>query len=54
MGVELAIVPRIDTKKVEVKKTEIIHNEVKKTKYHTIQLTMVRRGVIGVNVVGYV
>lgn len=54
MGIELAIVPHINVKKVELKRAEVKYTEIKKKKYHTVQLTMVRRGVIGVNVIGYV
>ena len=54
MGIDLAVVSHVDVKRTDIKKNEVKHTELKKIKYHTVQLTMVRRGVIGMNVVGYV
>jgi predicted aspartyl protease len=54
IGIDLADISQIVVKKTEIKKTEIKLIEIDKAKYHTVQLTMVKRGVIGINVIGYV
>ncbi len=54
MGINLAIIPRAEVKHTAVKQVTIKEVNIKKTKYETVQLTMVRRGVIGINRVGYV
>ncbi len=54
MGINLAIIPRAEVKHATVKHTAIKESNIKKTKYETVQLTMVRRGVIGINRIGYI
>ena len=54
MGIDLAIIPRAEVKRATIERALIKRVDVKKTKYETVQLVMVRRGVIGINRIGYV
>ncbi|MBQ8944586.1 MAG: hypothetical protein IJ050_08835 [Clostridia bacterium] len=54
MGINLAIIPHAEIKHTTVKQTTIKESSIKKKEYETIKLTMVRRGVIGINRIGYV
>lgn len=54
MGIDVIAISSVDVKKTQVEHTAIKHIEPKRINYHTIELFMVRRGVIGVNAIGYV
>lgn len=54
MGISIADIPRAEIKQAAVKTAQVKQAELKRKKYETVQLTMVRRGVIGVNTIGYV
>lgn len=54
MGVETVSIPCTKIEIVDVPRIDIDATEVKKTDYETIDITVLRRGIIGVNKVGYV
>ena len=53
MGVDIIPVSRTEVSRTDVQRTTIETN-VGRTSYETIDIKLVRRGVIGVNKVGYV
>ena len=54
MGVETVTIPRTEISTTEIPRTAIGASEIKRADYETIDITVLRRGVIGVNKVGYV
>ncbi|MGI6237786.1 MAG: hypothetical protein ACOYI7_09655 [Candidatus Excrementavichristensenella sp.] len=54
MGVETISIPRTRIETVELPRTAIRTSEIRKADYETIDITVLRRGVIGVNKIGYV
>ena len=54
MGVETIEIPRTRIETTEIPGIAIGASEIKKADYETIDITVLRRGVIGVNKVGYV
>lgn len=54
MGVETVSIPRTKIETANVPRTPIIASEINRVDYETINITVLRRGVIGVNKVGYV
>jgi hypothetical protein len=53
MGIDTIQIPRVDVKRTDIQRTDI-SSDVEKNEYETIDMTILRRGVIGVNKVGYV
>ena len=53
MGVHTIPVPRTEVSRVDVNRTNTV-TDVNKTSYETIDISVLRRGIIGVNRVGYV
>lgn len=54
MGVETIPVPRTQVERIDVPRTQIMGAGVETSEYETIDITVLRRGVIGVNKIGYV
>lgn len=54
MGVETVTIPRTSIETTEIPRTAIGASEINRANYETIDITVLRRGVIGVNKVGYV
>ena len=54
IGIKTIHVHKVEVKKVEVKKAEVKRNNIKRTELQTVDFILVRRGVIGVNKIGYV
>ena len=54
MGVETVAIPRTRVEVAEVPRIAIGASEINRADYETIDITVLRRGVIGVNKVGYV
>ena len=54
MGVETVEIPRTKIDTTNIPRTEINASEIAMANYETIDITVLRRGVIGVNKVGYV
>ena len=54
MGVETVTIPRISIETTEIQRTAIGASQITRADYETIDITVLRRGVIGVNKVGYV
>lgn len=54
MGVETIEIPRTRIETTEIPRVAIGASEIQKTNYETIDITVLRRGVIGVNKIGYV
>lgn len=54
MGLIITEVSNTLIKNTEIKRTQVKHTQVKHTQLSTVQLIMVKRGVIGVNKIGYV
>ena len=54
MGVETIPIPRTEVERVEVPKTQIGGAGVETADYETVDITVLRRGIIGVNKIGYV
>lgn len=53
LGIDLIQIPKAVIPRAEIPKVQI-HRTVSKLQYETIDIQMVRRGVIGVHKVGYV
>ena len=53
MGVDVIPIPRIEVPRVEVERTPVC-SDVRRIDYDTIKFTVLKRGLIGVNRVGYV
>ena len=54
MGVETIPIPRTEVERIDIPRTQIRGTGVETSEYETIKITVLRRGVIGVNKVGYV
>ena len=54
MGVETVTIPRTSIETTEIQRTAIGASQITRADYETIDITVLRRGVIGVNKVGYV
>lgn len=54
IGVETIPIPRTKIETTEVPRTDITKTKVNTTEYETIDITVLRRGIIGVNKIGYV
>lgn len=54
MGVETIPISRTQIEKTEIPRVQVISDEVERAEYETIDITVLRRGVIGVNKIGYV
>ena len=54
LGVETIPIPRTQIERVDIPRTQTSNPVVNKTEYETIDITVLRRGVIGVNKIGYV
>jgi hypothetical protein len=52
MGIDTIQIPRATIPRAVIPKSQV-HGTVQKARYETIDIKMVRRGVIGVNKVGY-
>lgn len=53
LGLKLTALEYADIKRTALHRTEIKHTELKRAKLHTIDVFVLRRGVIGVNKIGY-
>ena len=54
MGVKTIPIPRTKIDTIDIPKVNIDKSEIIRTDYETINLTVLRRGVIGVNQIGYI
>lgn len=54
LGVDVIPIPRTEIERIEVPRTDIFETDIEDIKYETVDLTILRRGVIGVNKIGYV
>ncbi len=54
MGIETIPVPRTQVERIDVPRTQVMETSIEQSEYETIDITVLRRGVIGVNKVGYV
>ena len=54
LGIETISIPRIQIETVEIQRVSINIVEIERIEYETVNFTVLRRGVIGVNKVGYV
>ena len=53
IGIDTIKVPRTEIKRTEVKRSNVVPT-IGRVEYETVDITMLRRGVIGVNKIGYV
>lgn len=54
IGVTLAEIPRTKIDTINIPRVKINTSEIRKSDYETIDMTVLRRGIIGINKVGYV
>lgn len=54
MGIKTIKVPRTEVPQTAIKKTDVSTTKVKQSQVETVNFSLVRRGVIGVNKVGYI
>lgn len=54
IGVETIPIPRTQIERTDIARTQMQTAAIDKTEYETVELTVLRRGVIGVNKIGYV
>lgn len=54
LGIDVIPIPRTEVEKIDVPRTDVFETDVERTEYETIDITVLRRGVIAVNKVGYV
>ena len=54
LGVETIPIPRTQIERIDIPKTQISTASIDKSDYETIDIIVLRRGVIGVNKIGYV
>ena len=54
LGVETVLIPRTQVDRIDIPRTRIGGTGIKTSEYETIDITVLRRGVIGVNRIGYV
>lgn len=53
LGISLSTISEAVVNHSEIKHTALKHTAIKHTKYETIELVMVKRGIIGINRIGY-
>ena len=53
MGIDTIQIPRVSVKKTDVRRVSV-QADINRVSYETIDITFLRRGIIGVNRVGYV
>lgn len=54
MGIDTIPVPRTKVQTADIQRTEVSATNVDRTRYETIDFTVLKRGIIGVNRIGYV
>lgn len=54
MGITVTSIQRTFVERTEVQRTQIRRTEVKRTRIPRVQIVMVKRGIIGINKIGYV
>lgn len=54
LGVETIPIPRTQVERIEIPRVQPFTTEISRPTYETIDITVLRRGVIGVNKIGYV
>ena len=54
LGVETIPIPRTEIERINIPRTQITGTGIQQAEYETIDITVLRRGVIGVNKIGYV
>lgn len=54
LGVETIPIPRTEVERIDVPRTQVAGTGIQQADYETIDITVLRRGVIGVNKIGYV
>ena len=54
LGIKTIPIPRTQVERIDISSTDISTGNIDKSEYETINITVLRRGVIGVNKVGYV
>ena len=54
MGIETIPIQRTQMEMTDVPRTQVMGTDIEKSEYETIDITVLRRGVIGVNKIGYV
>ena len=54
LGVETVLIPRTRVERIDIPRTRIGGTGIETSEYETIDITVLRRGVIGVNKIGYV
>ena len=54
LGVETIPIPRTQIERIDIPRTQTTTASINKSEYETIDITVLRRGVIGVNKIGYV
>ena len=53
LGVETIPIPRTQIERIDIPRTQTSIASINKTEYETIDISVLRRGVIGVNKIGY-
>ena len=53
LGVETIPIPRTQIERIDIPRTQTSTASINKTEYETIEISVLRRGVIGVNKIGY-
>ena len=54
MGIETIPIQRTQMEMTDVPRTQVMGTDIETSEYETIDITVLRRGVIGVNKIGYV
>lgn len=54
LGVETIPLPRTQIERIDIPRTQLLTASINKSEYETIDISVLRRGVIGVNKIGYV
>lgn len=54
LGVEAIPIPRTQVERIEIQRIQPSITDISKAEYETIDITVLRRGVIGVNKIGYI
>jgi hypothetical protein len=53
LGIDTIPIPRTQIEQISIPTTQIMTAQIEQTQYETIDITVLRRGVIGVNKIGY-
>ena len=53
LGVETILIPRTQIERIDIPRTQTSTASINKTEYETIDISVLRRGVIGVKKIGY-